>query len=218
MTTLRTSRNLLTGHDWPETYLPENPTEWRRRVRDLIAELRRTDLNPSRGHLYAQNDNGDLMACIEGVINDMAIEGGVPATWVDMEIDGPDEEPLTVWEVMPPETGQGNAVEYSNRALPEALLYHGFDMPDGNFVIDALDGDVEFIREVINGRHGASFGVDPGAGLNDSLVKQGVNPLLLAADILEHLLDKPLHSAWHERINAWADRGQSAGDHPMNGR
>ena len=29
--------------------------------------------------------------------------------------------------------------EPSNRALPEALLYHGFDMPEGNLVVDALD-------------------------------------------------------------------------------
>lgn len=122
----------------PEQYLPANLAEWRQRVRDLISELRSPRLKPGRGHLYAQTSEENLLACIEGVVNEMAVRGGVPAEWVDMEIDGPDDEPLTMWEILPPASEADDNVESGNRALPEALLYHGFDMPDGNLVVDAL--------------------------------------------------------------------------------
>lgn len=231
MTTLQTSRNLPASQDWeeiadstapdrgrhldstqqcqPEICLPENPTEWRRRVRGLIAELRRTNLNPSRGHLYAQNANGDLMACIKGVINDMAIEGGVPATWVDMEIDGPDEEPLTVWEVMPPETDQSDTVETTNRALPEAL-----PVPRLRYARWKLCHRRSGLRRRLLQRSHQQpvrriIWRQCGRWPERQLGQAGVNPLPLAADILEHLMDKPLRSAWHRRINAWADRGHA---------
>ena len=185
----------------PRMWLPHTPEQWRRRTVGLIAALRRPGLAPSRGHLYQRNANGTLSACIEGVVNDLAIRAGVPAYWIEMEVDGPDERPVTVWEAMPL---QDDTSETTNRVLPEALFYHGLDMPDGAFYIDVLDCDREFIRRVLNGRHGISFEVEPAAGLNDSLIRQGANPLLVAADLLDHLMTRPLSSVWHPTVNYWA--------------
>ena len=190
----------------PEHYLPENLVEWRLRIRELIDELRNPNLLPGRGHLYAQAKDGRLLACIEGVVNEMASRNSVPAQWVNMEIDGPDSEPLTIWEIMPPCHQNYDTVESSNRALPEALLYHGFDMPEGNLVVDALDCSPAFIREVINEKYGIAFGDDSAAVLNDKLQRQDVNPLHVMADILEHVAEKPHSCIWHGRINHLADR------------
>ena len=57
-------------------YLPENKDQWRTRVQELIRELRRPDLAPSRGFLYRQDADGNLSTCIEGVVNEMAIRNG----------------------------------------------------------------------------------------------------------------------------------------------
>ncbi len=84
------------------------------------------------------------------------------------------------------------------------MLYHGFDMPEGRFAIDILDCDPVFIRTVINERHGTSFGADYGARPNDKIIERGTNPLLVAADIFKHLIERPERSIWHNRVNQWA--------------
>lgn len=191
-------------------HLPESPKQWRIRVQELIQELRRPDLTPSRGFLYRQDTAGALSACIEGVVNEMAIRNGLPAEWLAMEIEDGEGTPITIWEVEPPSPDGVEPIETSNAALPEALLYHGFDMPDGKLSIDILDCDPVFIRTVINTRHGTSFGARSGAILNDQLISQGVNQLLIAADIFEHLLDRPNQGIWDGRINHWAAKRQQA--------
>ena len=184
-------------------YLPKNPEQWKGRIRELIAEMRRPDLTPCSGFLYRQDAAGNLSACIEGVINEMAIRNGLPALWVEMDIEG-DDGPITIWEAEPPTPDGAEPTETSNTVLMEALLYHGFDMPDGHLAIDILDCDPAFIRTVINERHGTSFGTDYGARLNDKLIERGANPLLVAADIFEHLLERPNRNIWHTQINDWA--------------
>ena len=189
-------------------HLPESPEQWRNRVQELIKELRRPDLTPSQDFLYRQDTAGTLSACIEGIVNEMAIRNGLPAEWLAMEIEDGEGTPITIWEVKPPSRDGVEPIETSNAALPEALLYHGFDMADGKLSIDILDCDPVFIRTVINTRHGMSFGASSGAVLNDQLIRQGANPLLIAADILEHLLDRPNRGIWDDRINHWATTRQ----------
>ena len=189
-------------------YLPESPEQWRSRVQELIQELRRPDLKPSQGFLYRQDNTGALSACIEGVVNEMTIRNGLPAEWVAMEIEDEQGTPITIWEVEPPPPDGVEPIETSNTALPEALLYHGFNMPDGKLSINILDCDPVFIRTVINTQHGTSFGANHGAILNDQLTRQGTNLLLLAADIFEHMLDRPNQGIWHGRINQWSARRQ----------
>ena len=183
--------------------LPESPDQWRSRVRALVAELRKPEITPCRGYLYTMDAQGKLNACIEGVINDMAIRAGIPADWTETTIQWEDDEHVTFWEAYPDGDDKDTAGS-ANRALPDALLYHGFDMPEGQFLINALDCDPGFIRETINSKHGFAFGVLPAASLNDDLIEKDVNPLLVTADLLEHLLTKPLSSIWHPRINGWA--------------
>ena len=183
------------------TYLPANKDQWESRVRELIQELRRPDLTPHRGFLYHQDAAGNLSACIEGVVNEMALRNGLAAEWTELEIEDDDGEPITVWEVEPTTSNGAEPTETSNVALPEALLYHGFNMPEGRLEIDILDCDPAFIRTVINERHGTSFGADRGARLNDQLIKRGTNPLLVVADMLEHLVERPNSSMWHSQIN-----------------
>ncbi len=77
-------------------HLPDHPEQWEGRVRELIRELRRPDLMPCRGFLYRRDAAGQLSACIEGVINEMAIRNGLPALWVEMEIEV-DDGPITIW-------------------------------------------------------------------------------------------------------------------------
>ena len=185
-------------------HLPENKCQWRTRVQELIRELRRPELAPCREYLYRQDADGNLSACIEGVVNEMAIRNGLPAMWAEMEIEGEDGEAITIWEIEPPTRNGTEATETSNRALKEALLYHGFEMQDGHLAIDILDCDPTFIRTVINVRHGTSFGTDYGASLNDKLVGSGANPLTVTADILEHLLEQLDRSIWHGQVNRWA--------------
>ena len=192
----------------PQIYLPKHPAHWRERMQALIHELRSPDLNPGLGHLYAKDEAGNLSACIEGVINEMAVRGGMPAAWAEMEIEGPDDGFLTIWEIYPPYRAGEEDPETVNRALPEALSYHGFNMPDGRFLLDVLDCDLGFIREAVNERHGVIFGAQQAENLNDDLVKQGANPLRLAADVLEHLMDRP-SNAWDERVNPWIKSGES---------
>ena len=109
-------------------YLPKNPDQWKRRIRELIAEMRRPDLTPCSGFLYRQDAAGNLSACIEGVINEMAIRNGLPALWVEMDIEG-DDAPITIWEVEPPTPDGAEPTETSNTVLMEALLYHGSTCP-----------------------------------------------------------------------------------------
>ena len=188
-------------------HLPESPEQWRSRVQELIEELRRPDLTPNQGFLYRQAA-GALSACIEGIVNEMAIRDGLPAEWLAMEIEDWEGTPITVWEVELPWRDGVEPIESSNAALPEALLYHGFDMPDGKLSIDILDCDPVFIRTVINIRHGMSFGASRRAVLNDQIILQGGNPLIIAADIFEHLLDRPNRGIWDGRINHWATTRQ----------
>ena len=183
------------------TYLPENDDQRKSRVHDLINEMRRPDLAPCRGFLYQRDADGNLSACIEGIVNEMAIRNGLPALWVEMKITEDDDKLITIWEVQPPTLDGTEPAETSNAALPEALLYHGFNMPDGRLEVDILDCDPDFIQTVINERHGTSFGADYGAILNDKLIRQGANPLLVAADMLEHLLERPNLNMWHSQIN-----------------
>ena len=185
-------------------HLPKNKDQWQTRVQELIRELRRPDLTPCRGFLYRQDADGNLSACIEGVINEMAIRNGIPAMWAEMEIEGEDGEAITIWEIEPPTKNGAETNETSNRALKEALLYHGFNMQDGHLAIDLLDCDPTFIRTVINVQHGTAFGTDYGARLNDKLVESATNPLTVTADILEHLLERLDRSIWHGQINRWA--------------
>lgn len=183
------------------TALPENSKQWRARVRELIQELRRKDLTPCRGALYRRNANGTMSACVEGVINDMAIRGGINAQWIEYETEDDAGNAITTWDAMCIASEQHRAIEPVNRALGHALLYHGMDLPGGQLIIDILECDPDFIRRVINEKHGITLGYQSGASMNDSLVSQDANPLLVAADIIEHLLEKPSRSPWHSRIN-----------------
>lgn len=63
----------------PEQYLPANPGQWRARVQTLITALRDPQLAPCKQFLYLLDSAGQLAACYEGVVNEMAIRGGLAA-------------------------------------------------------------------------------------------------------------------------------------------
>ena len=189
----------------PEQYLPPGPEEWRGRIADLVRELRNPELEPGSGHLYRQEENGPMTACVEGVINEMAIRGGLPAFWFDFE----DDDNATVWDAEQPDRDGTEPFGYrfvdaANVAIPEALLYHGLSVAEGRHVVDILECDSSFIRSVINDRHGVALGADTLPGVNDRLLKDGANPLHVMADVFEHLLEKPAAGSWHPRVNRWA--------------
>jgi hypothetical protein len=190
----------------PGQYLPTSPEQWRQRIRELVQELRRPDLTPCRGVLYEQVQNNAIGACVEGVINEMAIRGGVPATWEEYDLSEDDELTRITWEILPPDDPRGAETESVPTALPEALLYHGFNIEDGGLCIDVLECDNAFIREVVNGRHNTSFGAAKAATLNDRMMAEGVNTLLLTADIFEHLMERPNRNIWHHTVNPWHSR------------
>ena len=124
-----------------------------------------------------------------------------------MEIEAADGTDATIWEVLPDEADPDHG-ETVNRALPAALYYHGFNASEGSVHIDIFDCDPDFIQGTINGKHGCSFGSDPAAGLHDKLVRQGVDALRLTADLLEHLLERPVASLRHPRIYQWHQDGR----------
>lgn len=95
---------------------------------------------------------------------------------MDLEIE--DTNLITIWEVEQPDR-KGvepygiHCIGPTNVALPEALLYHGLMVQDdGRHPFDILECKPEFIREVINTRHGISMGADYGAKVNDRLIDQ----------------------------------------------
>ena len=193
----------------PQGYLPSNLAQRDQRVRDLITELRRADLTPCSDFLYASMPDGAMHASIDGVINDLAQRAGVPLDWLDV---GPQQirpsdtsESTATWEIIHPERGGGAPFgpmlnEDGGVAAPEALLFHGFNLSEGQTLVDTMDCQVRFIGDVINGRHGIVFGCYPTTELNDAVHRQGANPLTLMADILEHLLSRPLASIWHRGV------------------
>ena len=194
----------------PEPYLPSTREQWAQRVGDLTRELRRPEITPCAGELYITG-NGRLQACISGIINDMAIRGGVPALWTDTE--HPDLEDSLQWEVLPPPTNGANpqedeSRETTNELLPEAALYHGLNLEEGRHHVDAMDLDLEF-RLYLNHTYGAALGYTSTPQLNDRWVQDhGANPLLAFADILDHMLQRPHTSFWHHRVYDWAQNKQ----------
>ena len=153
--------NAAEGSYVADQYLPGDLSTWQRRIEDLIAELRRPDLQPCSGFLYRKEAGQPLQACIDGVINEMAIRGGVPGAWT--EYTDADDENVIFWDIEQPDRGGEEPfgllfTDAPTVAMPEALFYHGLDVQDGQHIIDIMQCDPTFIRSVINGRHGLAMG------------------------------------------------------------
>ena len=175
-------------------------------MRALIEQMRNPNLSPCKGILYGKDLHGQMNACIDGVINEMAINNGVPSHWIELE-DAVEDYP-SIWEAEQPDRNGAEPfgiyyIDPSNTAIPEAVLYHGMSIVEGKHLVDVFNCDPQFVRDVINKKYETSFGTKSTAKLNDIIFDNGANPLLMMADILEHLLDKPYTTGWHDRIRAW---------------
>lgn len=191
-------------------YLPSNPAQWRQRVTDLIQELRRPDVTPIAGALYATTARGEQCACIGGIITDMAVRGGLTAKWLEAD-----------WLLPSGEYREGNAWNISrtseyrgpdqdedlNVPLPEACLYHGLGTQENMHHIDMCDMEPAFWRQV-NRDHDAALGYDSVVTLNDRHIGTPTNPLRLYADILEQMLQHPYTGLWHSRVRQWPPPSQ----------
>ena len=176
-------------------YLPPSQEEWNARVQALITELRRPDLTPVSGVLYAQTDTGTRCACIGGVVNDMAIRGGLTASWLETDWlrKAGDHNPGNAWETSRTQEYQGpDRNEPLNAPLPEACLHH----------TDIFDMNPTF-RRYINREHRTALGYEDMVRLNDRHIGTQTNPLRLFADILEHMLGNGHTAFWHQLINDW---------------
>ena len=188
-----------------QLYLPPSKEEWNTRVQALINELRRPDLTPVSGVLYAQTNTRQLCACIGGVVTDMAIRGTLTASWLEAEWLGESGEhlPGNAWETSRTHEYQGpDSDESTNAPLPEACLYHGFNLEDNLHHTDIFDMDPPF-RTFINREHQAALGYENMIRLNDRHIGTDTNPLRLFADILQHMLGNPHTAFWHQQVNDW---------------
>ena len=179
--------------------------EWNARVQALITELRRPDLTPVSGVLYAQTDTGPPCACIGGVVTDMAVRGGLTASWLATDWPGRSEDsnPGTVWEISRTQEYEGpDRAETLNAPLPEACLHHGLSLEENLHHTDIFDMHPPF-RSYINREHATALGYEDMVRLNDRHIGTETNPLRLFADILEHMLRNGHTAFWHQRVNDW---------------
>ena len=186
-------------------YLPSSQEEWNARVQALITELRRPDLTPVSGVLYAQTDTGSQCACIGGVVTDMAVRGGLTASWIPTDWPGKsgNPNPGNAWEISrTQEYGGPDRHEPLNAPLPEACLHHGLSLEENLHHTDIFDMNPTF-RRYINREHRTALGYEDMVRLNDRHVGAETNPLRLFADILEHMLGNGHTAFWHQLINDW---------------
>lgn len=201
MTTSTTHNQAYSGSE----FLPASKEEWHSRIDSLVTLMRNPHIAPCRAVLYATRPGRLDMACIDGLINQNAYQGGVPIIWDSWE--DPQTDHQINWYAWLPDRPQPSHLEYHQErelhaAVPEAFIYHGFRIVDTRTEVDALDCHPTFIREVINRRHNTSFGCIPTTKFNDHIFSSGLaNPLHLMADILEHLKDRPHSSIWHNSIS-----------------
>ena len=185
-------------------YLPATPEEWQERLQALVQELRRPDISPIKGYLYAETDEGAPCACIGGIINDMAIRAGLAADWeeTDWLLPSGDYAEGRAWDTTRTEDYQGpDKDENLSVPLPEACLHHGFNLEDNLVHVTISDMDQAFLSHV-NRAHHTALGAESIITLNDRHIGTPTNPLRLFADILEHLANRPA-DIWHPRINSW---------------
>jgi len=106
--------------------LPKSRTEWQERVQRTISELRRTDLSPCVMECYWRSPAGHLSASIDGVLNEVAIRGGISAQWVEQPHWEPDEDDPDGWQDGTRyRAATGEETSPANSALREALVWHG---------------------------------------------------------------------------------------------
>lgn len=185
-------------------YLPASPDQWAQRLQALLKELRRTDITPIKGYLYAKTADGTTCACIGGIINDMAIRSGLTAQWeeTDWLLPSGSYAAGTAWDITRTQEYAGpDQEENLSVPLPEACLHHGFNLEDNLVHITISDMNPEF-WSYVNRVHHTALGAEHIISLNDRHIGTTTNPLHLFADIIEHMADRPA-DLWHPSVNAW---------------
>lgn len=188
-----------------ERYLPHDISQWNERIAALTRELRRPDITPIKAYLYARTEDGVTCACIGGIINDLAIRGGINAEWTETDWLLPSGEYSTgtAWETtVTPDDPDGSREENFSLPIPEAALYHGLNLEQNLPFYDLSEMSPEFWR-FVNREHGAALGAESVVKLNDRHIGTSTNPLLLYADILDHMLGIPQANFWHPHVNQW---------------
>ena len=202
--------------------LPETDDQWRERVHKAVIELRRDDLVPCRRESYRLNPSGQIMASIQGVLNEMAIRNGLDAKWTEQPHWEPEDNDPYGWpEGVHFRTSLNNPVRHTyhqyqsanprtptGSALPEALIWHGMKMtPEGQHYtsVHLLDA---WVRKPLY-LHGCQNLAELPIGMvNDMLYEtkfhtvtsESINPLHAFADLMEALTEKPEHEFWDPAI------------------
>ena len=195
--------------------LPGSRREWESRVRGTILELR-SNHEPCHSECFRSNDVHPRMASIQGVINEAARQGGVPARWIEQVHWEPDEDdPGRVQDGVqyrfllanPRRTGSGprpdDGETPSETAAPESLLWHGMRItPHGDHLTPANLLDPSITRPM-KAHQCESLDQLPICLVNDMLYETRyhphtppVNPLAHFASIMERLLKQPEHGFW----------------------
>ena len=202
--------------------LPKTADQWRERVHKAVIELRRDDLVPCRRESYRLNPSGQIMASIQGVLNEMAIRNGLDAKWTEQPHWEPEDNDPDGWtEGVHFRTSLNNPIRHTyhqyqhdnprtptGSALPEALIWHGMKItPEGQHYtgVHLLDARVRKPLYL----HGCQNLTELPIGMvNDMLYEtkfhtvtsESINPLHTFADLMETLAEKPEHEFWDPAI------------------
>ena len=188
--------------------LPKSRTEWQERVQRTISELRRTDLSPCVMECYWRSPAGHLSASIDGVLNEVAIRGGISAQWVEQPHWEPDEDDPDGWQDGTRyRAATGEETSPANSALREALVWHGMRVDEnGEHLTDIALLD-PLIREPMITHQCESLTRLPIGLVNDLLYETRyhsfgppINPLTAYANLMENLLEDPENDFWDPRV------------------
>ena len=203
--------------------LPRSQREWESRVQDTIRELR-SNHEPCPAECFRSNDIHHRMASIQGVINEAARQGGVPARWIEQVHWEPGEDDpgriqdgvqyrFLLTSPRRPGAGPGSGprpddgATPSETAAPESLLWHGMRITQhGDHLTPTGILDPSIIRP-LTVHQCESLDELPICLVNDMLYETRfhsrnppVNPLTHFAGIMEQMLKQPKHGFWDPAV------------------